>query len=160
MKVNWLWFSCFKQNLVFGFIFQKSREVFILAEVQWLSDWGGAEPCFGQHQFFIASETRSTVWGNFTHLPFPFPFSVLLFPISQSSELWDYGLGVGSQLIFQFLHFLFQLWEGREPLCFLSHDHTFPLHPLNWLPIAFQMLGKESARLFLSSGFSILCGRW
>lgn len=50
------------------------------------------------------------------NVPSSFPFSVLLFlsPLSQSSELWDYDPEMGLVSIFQFLHFLLPLWEGRE----------------------------------------------
>lgn len=100
--------------------------------------------------FFFCRWSQEHNCGNFPHLPFPFPFSVVLFqsPFSQSSEWWDYDPEMGSLLIFQFLHFLFQLREASEALDFVSHGHYYFFPPSTRLmPTAFQMLEKELVRL-------------
>lgn len=76
-------------------------------------DWEAAPFCFGPTQFFFFRWHQEHSSGN---VPSSFPFSVLLFlsPLSQSSELWDYDPEMGLVSIFQFLHFLLPLWEGRE----------------------------------------------
>ena len=75
--------------------------------------------CYRQIQFFFFLEVEpgAQLW-QLPHLPFPFPIPVVLFqsPFYQSSEWWDYDPEMGSLLIFQFLHFLFQLREGSEAL--------------------------------------------
>ena len=100
-------------------------------------NWEAAQLCLRQTQFFFffffCRWSQEHNCDNFPHLPFPFPFSVVLFqsPFSQSSEWWDYDPEMGSLLIFQFLHFLFQLREGSEALDFVSHGHYYFFSPIH-----------------------------
>lgn len=128
-EMNWPRFSYFKQNAVLRLSSPPAPKVWqnlypgrrIVMELGGSSgNWGAAQLCLRQIQFFFffGKWSQEHNCGNFPHLPFPFPFYVVLFqsPFSQSTERWDYDPEMGSLFIFQFLHFLLQLREGSESL--------------------------------------------
>lgn len=129
-EMNWLWFSYFKQNAVLRLSSPPAPKAWqnlylgrrIVMELGGSSgNWGAAQLCLRQIQFFFfffGRWSQEHNCGNFPHLPFPFPFYVVLFqsPFSQSTEWWDYDPEMASLFIFQFLHFLLQLREGSEAL--------------------------------------------
>lgn len=160
MKVSWSWFSYFKQSPVFGLIFQKSGEVFILAEVQWWREWawrgGSALPWAASILFCKWDQEQS--FGE--RLPFALSLPLLCpaIPMSQSSELWDYDPVVGSLFIFQVLYFSFQLWEGRGALCFVSHDHTFFPPSTKLTAYSFPNAGKGISQASPQHRCRVLCG--
>lgn len=119
-------------------------------------DGGIVQLCLGQHQFFFASETRSRVLGNFSHLPFPFPFSVLLFlcPKAVSCGIMTQSWALCSSSRSCISHSSCEK-EG-EHFVLWAMTILFFLHLLSWLPIAFQTPGKELARLVLSTG-AVFC---
>lgn len=56
------------------------------------------------------------------------------------------------------MNFLFQLWEGRGAFYLVNHGHyALPLWSTKSMPVAFQMLGKELARLPSAPGQTAFC---